>query len=343
MKPVWALLNRHDRERIAVHLFCDGSLDALDAGYRRHADDHVHDIAGLSNAAAAEFAREQELDLLVDLNGYSVPSRLGLYAERPAPVVAGWFNLYATAGIDGIDVLIGDDTVLARDEETDYTERIERVRGTYLCFEVAYPVPEVAPPPCANGAPLVFGSLASHYKLTDATLDAWAEILRGAPETSLLLRNSALGTETTRKDLRGRFAERGIGADRIVLEGPAAHHAFLETYARIDLALDPFPYNGGTTTTEALWQGVPVLSFCGDRWASRTSASLLAAADLGGCLAPDRDSLVARAVAWAHDPATPARLSAQRREMRANLSRSAACDVEDFAREMERLYERIAR
>jgi protein O-GlcNAc transferase len=254
-------------------------------------------------------------------------------------VQLGWFNSFATSGLDCFDGIIGDDAVIPAAEEGFYTERVLRVRGTYLAFEVLHAVPDVAPPPCTSKqGSLTFGALASAYKLTDLTLDIWTRILRSAPTSRLLIRTPTLAEPSNRDHLRARLAARGVAGERVDLEGGAAHFDFLQSYDRIDIALDTFPYNGGTTTTEALWQGVPVLTYVGDRWAARTSASLLRAASLDDWVASDEEDLLAKASALARDPATPARLAALRARMRARLAASAACDTAGLCVALEQIY-----
>jgi predicted O-linked N-acetylglucosamine transferase (SPINDLY family) len=158
----------------------------------------------------------------------------------------------------------------------------------------------------------------------------------------LLVRANTLADPSNRDHLLARFASRGIARERIAIEGGAPHVDFLKSYDRIDVALDTFPYNGGTTTTEALWQGVPVLTYIGDRWIARTSASLLGAAGLDDWVAGDADDLVAKASALARNPATPARLAALRAGMRAQLAASAACNTAGLCRELEQLYRQLA-
>jgi protein O-GlcNAc transferase len=332
MKPVWALINRHDRERFAVHLFSDAPLDAIKHGYRPHAADRFHDITGLSNDAAADLVEQAEVGVLVDLNGYSKVRRLGLCALKPAPILVGWFNMYATTGIGAYDYLIGDDTVIPPDEEQFYSERILRLPGSYLTFEVHYPVPDVAPAPFAKNGYITFGSLASQYKITHEVRDAWVSILRAVPNSRLILKNAALGSQGNAKHVRELF---GDVADRIRFDGPSDHYEFLKAYDEIDIALDTFPYNGGTTTTEAIWQGVPVMAFWGDRWAARTSASILRAAGLTEYVAADVEGYIAKAIGLANGE--PRRLS------REQIRDSAACDAEGFARNMEALYLDICR
>ena len=337
MKPVFAVINRHNRADFTIKMFCDGASPSAQSGYADYEYDEVHDITGVPNDRAARIIAEAGVDILVDLNGYSAQERLPMLMQRPAKTQIGWFNMFATSGLDALDWLVGDDVVVHPEEERFYNERIFRVPGSYLAFEVLYPVPDVAPPPSlsANGA-ITFGCLGSHYKLTETTLDAWAAILNGAPDARLYIKNGALEEPGTKREFLARFAARGISQNRITLSGRSEHFDFLDAYRHVDIALDTFPYNGGTTTTEALWQGVPVLAFYGDRWASRTSASLLAAAGLQDWLMPDLNAYVKKAIALA---IAPQNLAALRQNLRAQLG---ACDPAILCRSLELFYKNCA-
>lgn len=343
MKPVWAMINHHDRSAFEVHFFSDGGNPSAASGYEDHALDRVHVVRGLSNERLAAYIVKTKIDILVDLNAYSFPQRLGLFARHPAPVTLSWFNAFATTGLKGIDYIVGDAAVIPPQEEVFYSERVLRVGGSYLAFSVHYPVPEVALPPSLTADRFFFGSLCSQYKITDEVIAAWAMILRNAPRSVLLIRNAHLDEASNRDALQRRFAANGVSPARILLAGSAEHFAFLETYATIDIALDPFPYNGGTTTMEALWQGVPVLALNGDRWASRTSRSLLLAAGLGDWVLPTRDAYIERAIALANASDTPQRLAELRAGMRARLSASPVCDGRALCRDMECLYKQVTK
>jgi protein O-GlcNAc transferase len=338
MKPVWGLINRHNRRRFELHLFSDSSVAAMKSCYEYWPEDKIYDIGKCSNEAAANLIVQCGLDLLVDLNGYSAPDRLAVLALRPAPVIAGWFNMYATSGMTCYDYLIGDEIVVPPEEEAYYCEKIVRVPGSYLTFEVTYPVPDVA---LTVRPGITFGCLASQYKISEEVVAAWSRILHGAEGSTLFLKNSTLGTRDVREYVRGLFQSQGISSQRIRLEGPADHFEFLKAYDEIDIALDTFPYNGGTTTTEAIWQGVPVLTFRGDRWASRTSASILLAAGLCSFVRNGVDDYVSHAIELANSTNTKATLAGLRRNMRARLLDSAVCDTQSFARNMERIYKRM--
>lgn len=340
MKPVWGLINHHDREVVDVHLLVDGDRDAT-PGYRGHPRDRLHRVGRLDNGALWERVQSLGIDVLVDLNAFSATQRLGLFLRPPAPLTVAWFNLYATSGLPGLHAIIGDRSVVRAGEERWFTERVICLPLSYLAFDVTHPVPALCPPPCRQAGHITFGSLVSQYKITAPVLDAWASILRETAPSQLVLANSELRSPHNREDLLQRFRDRGVSAERIRFLPPAPHLEFLGHYNAIDVALDAFPYNGGTTTTEALWQGVPVLTPRGDRWAGRTSESLLRSAGLADFVTADIAGFVEAACRIARDPDTPARLSALRQGLRERLKASPACATDRLARYMERLYRRF--
>lgn len=353
MKPVWGLINQHDRSRFHIHLFHDGPFYgppsaendklALPTAYRPHDEDLVCELTGLDNDEAAERIAQHGIDVLVDLNGFSKMDRLAVFARRPAPVIAAWFNQFATTGVPWFDYLIGDRHVIRDEELPYYTERVLRVDGSYLTFSVDYPVPEVQPPPCVTRGYITFGCLASQYKITDEVLAVWAEILRRAPTSRLFVKNADSGIAAHQNYFRDKLGAMGIAGERVSFGGPEKHFAFLDAYREVDIALDTFPYNGGTTTTEALWQGVPVVTFDGDRWASRTSVTLLREAGLGEWVAYDWAGYIDQAVRWSTDADAPRKLAELRSAMRGRLRLAKVCDTAAFARSMEGLFERMWR
>jgi predicted O-linked N-acetylglucosamine transferase (SPINDLY family) len=206
MKPVWGLINQHDRERFELHLISDSAAEKGMPGYRPHADDCLHHTSGLDNDRLAKRIAELDLDVLVDLNSYSVPKRIGLFAAPLGPPTAAWFNAFGTSGAPGVGYIIGDDEVVRPNEERYFTERVVRLPLSYLTFEVCHPVPDVAPPPCASAKHLTFGSLVAQYKITPFVLDAWAEILQRAPRSRLLLANTALKSPQNREYVAGQLS-----------------------------------------------------------------------------------------------------------------------------------------
>lgn len=342
MKLVWGTLDAHDRRAFEIHLFLDRGLPDRRHGYVPRKSDRIHVIDNLSNEAAAKRVAAARIDILVDLNAYSYPSRLGLFIRKPAPVQISWFNTNSTTGIDAFDYAIADKATLPAREERFYTERILRVRDSYLAFSVSYRVPKVVTPPCARTGRTTFGCLAPQYKLTNEVIATYAHILRAAPSARLLLKNTCMAHASNRAEISARFLGHGISENQLLCEGPAEHFAFLRTYDRIDVALDTFPYSGGNTTMEALWQGVPVLTFSGDRWVSRTSSSLLRAAGLGEWVRPSRQSFIRRAIALAQSPDVAGQLSKLRATLREKLLASPACDVRGMCRQLEDHYRAVA-
>ncbi|WP_426956463.1 hypothetical protein [Muricoccus radiodurans] len=339
MKMYMGVINAHDRDRFEVNLICDGAAPCAEAGYRDHDNDRIWEVTGMLNADLARHVAEAGIDVLVDLNGYSHPARLPLLLHRAAPVQIAWNGMYGTTGFPHLNALVGDARSILPEEERFCSEPILRVAQTYLPFTFFYEAPPVAPPPMLREGQVTFGSLNSAYKLTPKTLSVWSSILRAVPGSRLLLRNRGLDAASNRADLLSRFAAGGILPNRLTLEGGGTHDEFLRTYDRVDLALDTFPYNGGTTTAEALWQGVPVLTTVGDRWAGRTSRSLLVAAGYEEDVAADEDALVALAVRLA---ASPQHLARRRAGQRAAVAASPACDPAGLCRELEEIYRRTA-
>lgn len=341
MKPVWALLHHHDRRAVDVHLFADCPAWTGVDGYRADPADQVHAIAGMPNEEAAAYIARCGIDVLVDLNAYSKPARLPLYQWRPAPVVVSWFNMYATSGMPCFDYIVGDRVVIAPDEEPFYCEHVARVDGSYLAFEPSALASDVGVAPWAANGTITFGCLASQYKITPEVMTAWGRILVRAPHSTLVLRNAAHASAGVRRYVQDVLVAHGVAADRVRMLGPADHAAFIRTYDAIDVALDTFPYSGGTTTMEAIWQGVPVITFHGDRWASRTSESILRAAGLSEFVATDVAGYVDLAVNLATTPGSAPRLARLRRTMRERVRSSDACNGLKLARGMESLYRRM--
>jgi protein O-GlcNAc transferase len=199
-------------------------------------------------------------------------------------------------------------------------------------------VPPVADQPWITKDGVTFGSFNSQYKITNEVVATWSRILQQSPKSSLIMKNSHLASPASRQFVHSLFAKHGIGPEQVLLEGPEEYYEFLKAYDRIDIVLETFPYNGGTSTTDAIWQGVPVIAFCGDRWASRMSASILRAGGLEEFVARDLENYVSLAAHWGSSSDTRERLSELRRSMRSKLSASAVCDTFRFARNMEHIY-----
>jgi predicted O-linked N-acetylglucosamine transferase (SPINDLY family) len=219
------------------------------------------------------------------------------------------------------------------------SETLVRLAGCFLCYSGLKDAREPADPPCQKTGVVTFGSFNNPAKVSTATFDAWATLLTRLPEARLLLKGKSFADATTRALFRTRFGERGVAPERVDLVAWAPSSAdHLALYERIDIALDPFPYNGTTTTCEALWMGVPVVTLLGDRHAGRVGASLLTQIGLTDWIADSVEDYVEIAVALAGNQAG---LHDLRRLLRPRLAASPLCDGHAFARKVEGVFRTI--
>ncbi len=338
MKPVWPLINAHDSDQCEIHLFDDSPTSNPNWEWLSNQSARIHSVTKLSNRQAAEAIQATEVDILVDLSAYSKPERMGVYVHRPAPIQAAWFNMYATSGFIEFDYIIGDRWVIRHEEQQYYSERMLQLPISYLTFRTNHAAPDVHIELSRTIDQFSFGCLGTQYKITPQVLDAWAAILTEAKQSRIILANRELKSLCNRQYLLDQFQSRGIAPQRVTILPPASHYEFLKYYDLIDLALDTFPYNGGTTTMEAIWQGVPVLTFSGDRWASRTSASILRNSHLTQFVVDDCEAYIRLAIEFATNSNRLDSLREMRRAMRDSLVASPACDSLHLAHEMESLY-----
>ncbi|MBN8762966.1 MAG: tetratricopeptide repeat protein [Thiobacillus sp.] len=287
----------------------------------------------MSDEALARRIRADGIDILIDLAGHTAGNRLAMFAWKPAPVQVSWLGYLGTTGLAAMDYLLADPWALPAGEEDQFTETPWRLPETYICFSPPDLPVEVAPLPASNKGTVTFGCFNNLSKITDEVVACWSRVLWAVPEGRLFLKTRNLGVPEVREQLMARFARHGIGADRFVIEGQfPTHEAHFQAYNQVDIALDPFPYPGITTTMEALWMGVPVLALRGDRFISHQGETILHNAGLPEWIAADTDDYVAKAVAFARDTKTLAEL---RSGLRERLLVSPLCDAPRFARNLE--------
>lgn len=290
-------------------------------------------LVGLNDEAAAKQIHGDGIHVLLDLSGHTAHNRLPLFAWKPAPVQASWLGYCATTGVAEMDYYIADSWTLQSSQEQYFTETIWRLPESYLCFSEPHEGGEVSALPALRNGFLTFGSFNNLTKMTDEVVTLWADLLRTVPGSRLLLKAKQLKDASVADRVRERFVAHGIEASRLQLEGPiAGRGGHLTTYERVDIGLDPFPYNGVTTTMEALWMGVPVLSLAGERFLARQGVGILNNAGLGDWVAADGTSLIVKAQSWSADLE---RLSALRADLRRRLKASPLLDAPRFARHFE--------
>ncbi len=330
------LLEGHDRS--AVEVFCYAEVKRPDARTERFKQlaDHWVLTVGLSDEAVAERIRRDGIDILVDLAGHTAKNRLLVFARKPAPVQVTWLGYPNTTGLETIDYRLVDDVTDPVGEADAFaSETLVRLPGGFLCYDSPRDAPEPAIPPCLAAGAVTFGSFNNAAKLSDATLDAWTTLLARLPKARLRLKGKAFADAGTSRAYLDRLRERGVAADRVDLIAWVPEQDHLASYDRIDIALDPFPYNGTTTTCEALWMGVPVVTLRGDRHAGRVGASLLTQLRLTDLIAGSAEEYVEIAASLAGDPA---RLADLRRSLRPRMAASSLCDAPAFARKVEAAY-----
>jgi predicted O-linked N-acetylglucosamine transferase (SPINDLY family) len=297
-----------------------------------------HDVSHLDDAACARRIRDDNIDILIDLSGHTNHNRLAMFAWKAAPVQATWLGYFATTGVAEIDYLIADRHVVPADEASHFVESPWRLPHSYLCFTPPNEAIETGPLPALENGAITFGSFNHLVKLNDAVVGLWSRVLHAVPNARLLLKTKQLDDPSVRTATLDRFGAHGIATGRLVLEGHSPRAELLATYNRIDIALDPFPYTGGTTTVEALWMGVPVLTRRGDRFLSHVGESIVNTVDLSQWIASDDEDYIAKAVRFS---ASTTELGGLRATLRNRLVASPLCDAALFARHLEDAFQNM--
>lgn len=285
-------------------------------------------IFGLSDHAAAAVIHQRGIHILIDLAGHSSGNRLPVFAYRPAPVQAAWLGYFATTGLPEMDWLVGDPHMLPNAADPAFTETPCPLPETWFCMT---PPPAIAIgtlPALANGY-VTFGCFGNLAKMNAGVVEQWTAILQAVPQSRLMLKAPQLGEADVCAQIRALFAAHGVDGGRLILDGHSPREAYLACYNRIDMVLDTFPYPGGTTSVEALWMGVPVLTLHGDTFLGRLGVSVAHNAGQADWIASDTGDYRRKAVALSSDLAM---LSKLRAGLRSRLQASPLLDGDRFAR-----------
>lgn len=328
------LLRHHDRAAFEITAYAEVVAPDEVTARLQAVTERWRPTCGLDDVAVAEMVRQDGIDLLVDLAGHFTGGRPLLFARKPAPVQASWLGFNATTGLRAIDWKLVDRWLAPEGREIDwFAERLWRLPRLSHCWQ---PPAEAPAPDMSPDRPPSFGSFNALGKLSAETIALWARILRATPEARLVLKAEQSGDREVQRRLAAAFARHGIDPSRLTFFGYAGSIAtHLALYREIDVALDPLPYNGTTTTCEALWMGVPVVSLAGDRLVARVGASLLSAIGLDRLVAEDEDGYVRVATALLADRGG---LAAFRHGLRGQVASSSLRDEAGFARAMEDAY-----
>lgn len=290
-------------------------------------------LVGLSDFAAAELIHHDGLHVLLDLSGHSSGTRLPIFAWTPAPLQVSWLGYFATTGLSAMDYFVADEVGVPASNQSQFVEKVKYLPDTRLCFNAPDIDVAVSELPALKNEYITFGSFQNMAKVTDDVLDLWSEVMLAVPNSHLRWQYKSFSDVAVAKDLKSRLEKRGIDANRVDLFGAVIREAYLLAHHEVDVILDTFPFNGGTTTCEALWMGVPTLTLAGDRLIARQGASLLNAAGLAEWVADSKEEYLSKAKSFCSDLSLLAQLRAQ---LRAQVLASPLFDGQRFTRNMEK-------
>lgn len=331
------LLAAHDRDAFSVTCYSGAAnpdrttarLQGLVADWRN--------IFGQSDEQVVRLIRADAIDILVDLSGHTAGNRLRVFAQRSAPVQITYLGYPNTTGVPAIDYRLTDAWADPPGETDRYhSEELVRLPHGFLCYQPPSGTPPVAPSPCGRNGYITFGSFNNLAKITPQVISTWSAILQECSDSRLLIKTRAFADPGTRQHCQSLFRDEGIEPARVELRGPT--HTIPEhlgIYGEVDVALDTFPYNGTTTSCEALWMGVPVITLAGHNHAGRVGVSLLSQLNRQEWIANNRDEYIALAVQLGR------RVQQQeltRAALRETIAASSLCDPQTFTQGLEATY-----
>lgn len=328
------VLEMYDRSRFDINCYADvPHPDETTARLRGQVTGWC-DSTALSHEQLAEAIYSDQVDILVDLAGHTANNRLPVFARKPAPLQVSWLGYPNTTGLDTIDYRLTD----ARADppgmtESLHSESLVRLQDSFLCYRCPDNAPDVGPLPAGEDGPVIFGSFNNLAKTTPVVIATWAKLLQAVPGSRLLMKSRATGDADVMERLLGLFSDAGADPAQIIFQSPVpGFRGHMAAYNQVDIAIDTFPYNGTTTTCEALWMGVPVITLAGEVHAARVGASLLAQVGLDRLVADDVDAYIETAIRLSHERDELARLRAGLRD---TLRNSSLCDANRFTRSLE--------
>jgi predicted O-linked N-acetylglucosamine transferase (SPINDLY family) len=332
------LLREHTHEQFEIICYAHVEKpDSMSLRLKSFADGW-RDIRNLSDADAAELIRKDQIDILVDLTLHMADNKLLLFARKPAPVQVSYLGYCGGTGLKTIDYRISDPHMDPTEEDLKfYSETTVRLPNSYWCYQRPDPAPPQRPPPVVKNGFITFGCLNNFAKVTAPTMDVWSRVLLAVPKSKLIIHAQPGPHIQMTKD---RFKSNGVDPERLEFVGKQAFWQYLQTFDRIDIVLDPFPYGGGITTCDGLWMGAPAITLSGTIAVGRGGRSILSNIGLGEWVAYTHDDYVRLAVDLASD--VP-RLEKLRDTMRERMLRSPMMDAKRFAKDVEEAYREMWR
>lgn len=332
------LLDGHDRKAMEVYGYGNVEIPDRITERLKAKFDHYRSIRNLDDETVAGIIEDDRIDILIDLAGHSKGSRIYTMAYKPAPIQVTWLGYPDTTGMSQIDYRLTDSIADPAEAQKFYTEELVFLPDGFLCYGPRENVPPVAPLPAMEKGYITFGSFNSSSKINPVVIELWCRILKSNEGSSLLLKFKSGGDHEVRAMYLERFEKFGISRDRIATCGWLNPPGHLELYNQVDIALDTYPYNGTTTTCQALLMGVPVISLVGKHHMSRVGLSILTRLGLEFFAASTPEEYVAKACALAAKPEALAKIRAS---MRARMAASPLCNRDKFVSNVEQAYRKM--
>jgi predicted O-linked N-acetylglucosamine transferase (SPINDLY family) len=332
------ILKCHNSKKFEVYCYSDvKKTDTITERLQSYAD-HWVSVYGKGNEEVEKLIRDHRIDILIDLTGHTASNRLLVFAIKPAPVQISWLGYPNTTGLSSIDYRLTDSIADPKGEADKFhSEKLIRLTTGFLCYKADDSAPAISDLPYLKNGYITYGSFNNSTKTTSEVVKIWSKILNTVSHSHLILKSKSLADKKTQAKYRHMFADEGISADRIEFHGMLARSVkHLRLYNRVDVALDPFPYNGTTTTCEALWMGVPVVTLLGERHAGRVGASIINQLGLNDTLISKNEiEYVHIASRLANDVTGLAKL---RSSLRDRMINSPLCDAHSFTENLEEVF-----
>ncbi len=332
-----AVLRNHDKSKFEIFCYSDvANPDPVTLRFMKMAS-YWRDISQIKNPTeVSNIIKKDNIDILVDLAGHAGNTRLGVFIQKPAPIQVTYLGYPNTTGIPEIDYRLTDINADPKDQDMFYTEKLFRMPNGFLCYTPPINSPLTKETPAIKNKNITFGSFNKYSKISDETITLWTQILKAVPNSNLLLKTKAFIEPSVIDSCKKRFELAGINKNRITCMEPSpTTEEHLDMYNSIDIALDTFPYNGTTTTCEALWMGTPVISFVGKNHRSRVGCSILSQLKLSDFYSEDYEKLINLAVFFSNNIEQLDKLG---KSLRALMAYSPLCNSRSFTIDIENAY-----
>jgi predicted O-linked N-acetylglucosamine transferase (SPINDLY family)/Tfp pilus assembly protein PilF len=329
------LLKQLNAQSLEIYCYCNNKHDVATELWKSEVP-NWRDIKDLDDQISSEIIRSDGIDILVDLSGHTAHNRLGIFAMKPAPVQVTWLGQSSPIGIKNIDFTISDEFLIKPDEDQYYLQKVYRMPNYFAVFQPPEKNIDIHEPPCLKNNFVTFGCFNNFMKINSRVIDTWIKILKAVPNSRLALKAKVFKDKKFQEKIINKFAEKGIEAERIILELHDSNKLdYLAAYNQIDIALDPFPLGGGTTSHDLIWMGVPLIALYGERMSARISAGILHNIKTSELIAYSIDDYINKAIDLARNFN---KISSYKKNLRKNYLSSPCCDKELFSKQLNNAF-----